>query len=240
MCNNLFSKERGLILSRMILIGGGTYEEIDELNLAAAKMTGKELPNALFIGTALQDSTNPLTSFKKSFKRACTGAQVKKLSIIRNAYTEEEMDALLDWADVIFIGGGNTAFMLEEWQKVKLDEKLQKIQKEDSAVLMGISAGAICWFSLGYTDSDSFSGKEDWEYHLIEPKTAVLDYFFCPHFNDGRREGFIQKAKELGKKAIALEDATAFILENGEISYRSVDGTHHAYEILNGELLQKC
>lgn len=182
-------------MGRLVAIGGGTFEEIDALNRISVELSKKALPNILFIGTALQDSTNPLTSCKKSFKRVCPGTVVKKLSIIRSTYTEEEMDALLNWADIIFVGGGNTAYMLEEWKKAQLDRKLMKIFEEDSAVISGISAGAICWFSTGYTDSAMFSGEEDWKYEWIKPQTAVFEGAFCPHYNDWKRSGFDGEVK---------------------------------------------
>ncbi len=230
-------------MGRLVAIGGGTFEEIDTLNKISVELSGKALPNVLFIGTALQDSTNPLTSCKKSFKRVCPGCIVKKLSIIRSTYTEEEMDALLSWADIIFVGGGNTAYMLEEWKKVGLDRKLLTIFKEDRAVLSGISAGAICWFTSGYTDSAMFSGEEDWSYEWIKPETAVYDAAFCPHYNDWKRSGFDEEIggtdkygadgalKTIGEgiRAIALDDLAAFVDDNGQIRFETASEEAHAY-----------
>lgn len=231
-------------MGRLVAIGGGTFEEIDALNRISVELSKKALPNILFIGTALQDSTNPLTSCKKSFKRVCPGTVVKKLSIIRSTYTEEEMDALLNWADIIFVGGGNTAYMLEEWKKVGLDLKLMKIFEKDSAVISGISAGAICWFSKGYTDSAMFSGEEDWKYEWIKPQTAVFEGAFCPHYNDWKRSGFDDEvkaetsdsAKLIGVshdgasvKAIALDDCAAFVYENGSVRFAAASEEAHAY-----------
>ncbi len=211
-------------MGRFAAIGGGTYEEIDPLAKKIAEMSGKEIPNVLFIGTALEDSTNPLTSCKKTFKRVCPGCIVKKLSLIRSVYTDEEIDGLLSWADVIFVGGGNTAFMLKTWEKFGLKEKLKKVFTDDTAVLSGVSAGAICWFTKGYTDSEMFEGKEDWQYVWITPGIGLYDAAFCPHFNDWKRSGFEEAYRNLEDapgEAIALDDGTMFYVNGDETGFLS-------------------
>lgn len=218
-------------MGRFAAIGGGMYEQIDVLTRRIVDLSGKTLPNILFIGTALQDSTNPLTSCRKSFKRVCPGCIVKKLSIIRTAYTDEEIDALLSWADVIFAGGGNTAYMLEKWRERSLDRKLRQIFETDRAVVCGLSAGAICWFDKGYTDSESFSGKEDWSYVTIEPGIGLYPAFFCPHYGDYGRKGFDALVPESGLPGIALEDCTMMVYDRGQVSFYRTDGERQAYVI---------
>ena len=232
-------------MGRFAAIGGGTFEETDVLNRRICDLSGKEKPNILFIGTAADDSTNPLTSCKKSFKRVCPGVIVKKLSILRTHYKEEEIDALISWADIIYVGGGNTAFMLDEWRKQGVDRKLRKVFEEDSAVLSGMSAGAICWFTEGYTDSASFSGDEDWQYEWICPGIDLFSAAFCPHYNLWERQGFDEALKEQfpekeGLLGIGLDDGAMFLYENGKISYiRSIDGAN-AYEFIReGDTLNK-
>ena len=222
-------------MGRFAAIGGGTFEDTDALNRRICFLSGKEKPNILFIGTAAEDSTNPLTSCKKSFKRVCPGVIVKKLSILRTRYTEEEIDALIAWADVIYVGGGNTAFMLDEWRRQGVDLKLRRVFEEDTAVLSGMSAGAICWFTDGYTDSASFSGAEDWAYEWIRPATGLFPAAFCPHYSQWERKGFdeeLEKHAEAfpdGLIGIAADDDAAFIFENGRISAASSAQGAHVY-----------
>ncbi|MFR6163298.1 MAG: Type 1 glutamine amidotransferase-like domain-containing protein [Mediterraneibacter gnavus] len=64
----------------------------------------------------------------------------------------------------MYVGGGDTIFMMQIWKQYKLDEKLLEIYEKDFAVLTGISAGAICWFNCGYSDSGSFQEGNDWNY----------------------------------------------------------------------------
>jgi len=216
-------------MGRLVAIGGGTYEEIDGIAAEIVKLSGKPVPNVLFIGTALKDSTNPLTSCKKTFKRVCPGCIVKKLSIVRTSYTEAEMDELLSWADIIFAGGGDTVYMLEEWKRQGLFGKLSVIFREDRAVLSGVSAGALCWFEMGYTDSDSFLGEENWDYRMIEPGFSFYPAVFCPHYGDYKRKGFDEAFAETGLPGIALEDCTAFVLNGDNVSYLKTKEEAHAY-----------
>ena len=218
-------------MGRLAAIGGGTFEETDPLQKEIVRLSGKEVPNILFIGTAAEDSTNPLTSCKKSFKRVAPGPVVKKLSIIRNVYTEAEVDALLDWADVVYVGGGNTEFMLKKWREYGLIPKLKGVFEKDSAVLSGMSAGAICWFTDGFTDSESFSGKDDWACKLIRPGIDLYPAVFCPHYGAWERKGFDEAIRGLGKKGIALDDGTGFFFDNGKEYYVSVSEDAHAYEL---------
>jgi len=216
-------------MGRLVAIGGGTYEEIDGIAAEIVKMSGKAVPNVLFIGTALRDSTNPLTSCKKTFKRVCPGCIVKKLSIVRTSYTEAEMDALLAWADIIFVGGGDTVYMLEEWKRQGLFEKLRTVFEEDNAVLSGVSAGALCWFEKGYTDSDSFLGEETWEYRMIEPGFSFYPAVFCPHYGDYRRKGFDEAFAGTGLPGIAVEDCAAFVLDGEKVSFLKTKEEAHVY-----------
>jgi peptidase E len=78
--------------------------------------------------------------------------------------------------DVIFVGGGSVANMVAVWRVHGLDQVMRQAF-EAGIVLAGVSAGAICWFSGGTTDS---FGAE------LRPFTAGLGFLpgsYCPHFS---------------------------------------------------------
>ena len=54
--------------------------------------------------------------------------------------------------DIIFVGGGNTKSMLAVWREWGLDIILKNAY-ESGTIMSGVSAGAICWFEKGITDS---------------------------------------------------------------------------------------
>ena len=87
--------------------------------------------------------------------------------------------------DVIYVGGGNTANMLAVWRVHGVDKLLREAW-ESGTVLCGVSAGAICWFEAGLTDS---FGPD------LQPLHGGLGFLpgsFCPHYDGeaARRPGF--------------------------------------------------
>lgn len=55
-------------------------------------------------------------------------------------------------SDLVYVGGGNTANLLAMWRVHGVDRALHDAWS-DGVVLCGVSAGAICWFEAGVTDS---------------------------------------------------------------------------------------
>jgi len=62
------------------------------------------------------------------------------------------MAAVLTGQDIIYVGGGNTANMLAVWRVHGVDRMLREAW-EHGVILTGVSAGMICWFEAGVTDS---------------------------------------------------------------------------------------
>ncbi|PYY11819.1 MAG: hypothetical protein DMG69_03045 [Acidobacteria bacterium] len=58
-------------------------------------------------------------------------------------------------------GGGNTLQMMRVWRRLGVDKSL-KSAYENGTLLSGISAGSICWFDSGHSDSMSFSNPRNW------------------------------------------------------------------------------
>lgn len=101
-------------------------------------LSGKVHPNVLFIGTASQDNEGYIENFSSAFQNL--GCFVKALSLVKEHYAEADIEELLSWADIIYVGGGNTVSMMKIWKTFSLDKKLKEIYYEDRAVLGGISA----------------------------------------------------------------------------------------------------
>ena len=81
---------------------------------------------------------------------------MKELSIATKRYSEDEIDCLLNHADIIYVGGGDTAFMIKTWKKYRLDRKLKDIYSSDQAVLaqeqcVGLTAGIVTVRFFGMT-----------------------------------------------------------------------------------------
>ena len=78
--------------------------------------------------------------------------------------------------EVIYVGGGNTANMLAIWRVHGVDAVLRDAWRA-GVVLAGLSAGAICWFSHGVTDSFGT------DLTAFDGGLALLEGSFCPHYD---------------------------------------------------------
>lgn len=161
-------------MKQIIAIGGGGFSEEPENPLLDIYVLEKSLrpnPKICFIPTASGDADSYLLKFYKSFSQH--DCRPKHLSLFR-PHTSDIEDFILN-QDIIYIGGGNTKNMLAIWNVWGLPSIFQKAWNE-GVVLAGISAGAICWFEQGATDS--IPGKIS----AIEG-LGFLEGSFCPHYD---------------------------------------------------------
>ena len=198
-------------MGRIVAIASGDLLSTRPLNKYAIKLAKKKNPNVLFIGTASRDAQDYQDTFTKEYNKM--GCEVKYLCLVP-ATGEDRINNLLSWADIIYVGGGDTVFMMQLWKKYGVDEKLKKIYEKDSAVLTGISAGAICWFCCGHSDSQSFSKESEWEYCWADG-LGIVPMAFCPHYEE-RQSSFDTMLLEKNMPGLAMENNTAFVENDGE------------------------
>jgi peptidase E len=135
---------------QIIALGGGGFGSEPEnaaLDLYILEQARSSSPRILFIPTATGDSPYYVARFQQAFARYNCTRSVLPLF----ARTPELRSTVLE-QDVIFVGGGNTKSMLAVWREWGLDDLLREAW-ESGIVLSGVSAGAICWFEQGLTDS---------------------------------------------------------------------------------------
>ena len=215
----------------IVAIGGGeiktkTTLQIDEYiaNLAK-KRAGEKRAVALFIGTASHDSLPYFNSFRKTytsnFDIKADIALLTKKDIPMEHITEK-----IEKADLIYIGGGDTLYMLEVWEKTGMKELILDAYNR-GVILSGLSAGAICWFEKIYTDSEKISGGE----YVVRDGLGVLKGIMTPHFN--LREEFVEVSKNYQEPAYAVEDNSALVFVNEELQ-GSLTAGGKAYTITNG------
>jgi dipeptidase E len=136
---------------QILAIGGGGFSEGSE-NLALEKfileLANKPRPDICFVPTASGDSEQYLLKFYSSFAKL--PATASHLPLFRLAVSD--LRSYLLEQDIIYVGGGNTRNMLVLWQEWGLDIILREAW-EKGVVLCGVSAGSICWFEQGLSDS---------------------------------------------------------------------------------------
>jgi dipeptidase E len=186
---------------QIIAIGGGGFAQpenplIEHYILAQAR---RRNPRICFIPTATGDAPTYIAKFYAAFSKF--GCRPTHLPLFDR--TPNLPDLLLS-QDVIYVGGGNTKSMLAVWCDWQLPKLLRKAWLSGT-VLSGISAGAICWFQMGVTDS--------WAGRLRPfPCLGWLPGACCPHYDvekDRRPATQALVAKRVLPETLALEDGTA-------------------------------
>lgn len=165
----------------IVALGGGSFltdpgNAMDDFLIA---LTGKERPRVLFVPTAGGDAEPVIEAFRRSFlERRCTP------SVLRLFTREhEDLAPLVLGQDLIFVGGGNTANQQAIWSVHGVDRLLVRAW-EQGTVMAGVSAGGLCWFDEGVTDSFHPTVLRP-----IHGLLGILEGSFCPHYDseEGRR-----------------------------------------------------
>lgn len=164
---------------RLLLGGGGFSTQSDpSLDTYVLGLTGKFQPSICFLPTASGDSDNYIKKFENRF--ADLPCRPSVLSLFR-PHTADIEGFLLSM-DVIYVGGGSTKNLLALWREWGVVDTLLRANKQ-GCVLAGVSAGLICWFDEGITDS---------EYGRLGPLACLgkMAGLACPHFDSetGRKE----------------------------------------------------
>jgi peptidase E len=139
----------------------------------ALGLTGKREPRICVLNTAAGD--DPRWAMLMYDRLAGHQARLSHLALFPMPNVADPADLLLS-QDVIFVGGGSVANMLAVWRVHELDRIMRKAW-DAGIVLAGSSAGGICWFEGGTTDSFGRS---------LRPFTdglGMLPGSFCPHYN---------------------------------------------------------
>ena len=135
----------------IVAIGGAGLSAEDGLLLEryALGLAGKEHPHVCYIGTASADREEGRERFYGAMETL--GAEASHLALLPNPSTADIAGVLLA-QDVIYVGGGNSKNMLALWRAWGIDHLMQAAW-EAGTVLTGVSAGSLCWFEEGTTDS---------------------------------------------------------------------------------------
>jgi len=154
----------------LALGGGGFSAGGDALDEFVLGLTGQARPRICFLPTATGDSPEYVVRFYEAFRERAEPTHLELFGRPRR----DIRDFLLA-QDVIYVGGGNTANMLAIWRVHGVETVLREAW-EQGIVLAGTSAGAICWFESGVTDS---FGEE------LAPLRCLgfLPGSNCPHYD---------------------------------------------------------
>lgn len=214
-------------MSRMVLIGGGelkTHEtlKIDEYIVGLAqKRSGERRVNGLFLPTASHDCMPYYNTFHKVYT-GHFGIKTDVALTVGRAFDPVKMREKFERADLLYIGGGNTVFMLGEWERSGLLVLIREAYERD-VVIAGLSAGAICWFEEMYSDSVA-----EGEYAMY-PGLGWLKGTVSPHYNE-RADDFDRILLKRRGRAFGIENNAALLIEDGR-PRGSVSGGGNVYRL---------
>jgi len=208
------------VTRRIIAYGGGGFlmeRRLSRLDEFFVHATGVRRPRICFVGTAAGDSEFMLAKYHRAFAKL--GCRPSHLAFFRKqrpgGVPLDRIEEKLLELDAIYVGGGNTRSMLAVWREWGLDQVLRKAW-ESGVLLGGMSAGAICWFEYGATDSVLGKGRSS--------ALACLGFLpgsCCPHF-DGephRRSDFRRLIAEGAlPPGIAIDDGAAVLFNGTELA----------------------
>jgi dipeptidase E len=194
-----------------MVVGGGAFffdgdrGPLEEHWLDLARSArDRVVPRVCYIGTATGDDETFTANFHRVFGDV---AETSDLALF-DRIVEDIPGFLLD-QDAVFVGGGNTASLLGVWRAHGVDDSLRSAH-EAGVVLAGRSAGGICWFESGTTDS--FGPR-------LAPLSGGLGLIsgsHCPHYDgEPERRPTYHALIESGELApgLAVDDHAAAIFD---------------------------
>lgn len=217
--------------ANLVLAGGGLYASTARPLLEfGLGLSDKDTPNVLLVPTA-KNKEQAFNLFSRKAQKMYgedIGTPVEMLHEFQQMPSKEELQAKFDTADVLYISGGSTRHAMQLWKEHGIDEMLTDAMRKGK-IITGISAGAIAWFSSGFSDSESYDVEkgEPWDFTEVEG-LGHIELSVSPHFNstetpDGklRSEHFMnllqKKSEESGKVefGLGIDNDVALVATNG-------------------------
>ena len=231
------------MMKKIVAIGGGengrflddgsqTMYETEIMDKEIIRLTNKKTPNYLFLAHAMCFSDEIQNSYYDTMKKIYGdkyGCNCKYLKA-SDLYNKKLVKEVVDWADIIYEGGGDTDAMIKLWKKSGFDTILREAWHRGK-VICGISAGAVCWFNSCNSD------KEEMRFESVECLNW-FDVFVTPHCDEeGRYESTKSQLKENKMLGLMLSNCSAIeIVDN---KYKIISGKGNGRNFEKGYVL-KC
>lgn len=223
--------------SRLVAIGGGELKTRETLSIdtyiaeTVKKEAGERRPCGLFLPTASHDCMPYYNTFHKVYT-GCFDIKTDVLLTVNREVDLVKAQSKFDRADFLYVGGGNTVFMLEEWRQKGILPMIERFFLSGKLVC-GLSAGAICWFETMYTDSFVEN-----DYALYEGLGWIKGKI-SPHYNQ-RMLDFDKILVYNKMRAWGIGDNAAMEFVDGEpVRTLSCGGDVYELDATSGELCKR-
>jgi peptidase E len=206
-------------MQRILALGGGGFlmedaaSPIDAYILTLAR---KRNPRICFVSTASGDHPDHIEKFYTAYGNLeCEPSHIAFFrKPMQGSISLSDLSAGVLGQDVIFVGGGNTKSALAVWREWRLDSIFRQALSS-GVVLTGMSAGAMCWYASGLTDSYWGSGYQPLPCLGFLPGSCGVHYH-----SDGQRQSRLAEALLAGAipAAIAIDDYAGVLYQDATIS----------------------
>ena len=220
-------------MKKLVCIGGGEIPrykngillpyETKEIDQEIVKLTNKENPKFLFISIASSHPKEYFEGIKKVYEEL--GCIVSHLDV-NKTFSELEHDILN--TDIIYIGGGNTKYLVEQLKSTGIDKLLIKAYNF-GIICSGLSAGSYCWFKYNYD--------------LIEGLN-VINAVNCVHYDQKdeiSKNKLYDVVKEKNIIGYAIDNQVALEFIDDDINVIKSNDIKNAYRIssIDGKIIEE-
>lgn len=218
-------------IEKKIFIYGGEFNKV--FIQYVANLTKKINPKILFIPTASGDYTEYINQWYTS----CVDLPLRPhilMTFINSNPKQKTFEEQVFGCDAIIVGGGSTLNMLAIWKAQGIDTILRKAY-DKGIVLAGGSAGSVCWFTGGFTDSRP-------KYLSLIECLGILNYSHCPHYNsEPNRKPLYNEAILKGKlkPGYACDDLAGLLFINGVLKKsvsQNTDNNNYFISVVDGKI----
>lgn len=228
-------------MGSIFAIGGGEIKALETFGIdqKIVEASKKDNPVALFIPTASGEPQGYIDTFNYVYGEKL-GCKTGVLLLLEGKTSSHEAREKIMNSDIVYVGGGDTRKMMDVWKSYDIDKFLREAY-EKGKILSGLSAGSICWFKSGHSDSESFHELGQWNYIRVEGLN-LIDAMHCPHYNeDKREEDFSEKILEYDEIGIAIDNNCAIEFKYDSYIVHKTDVTAKAYKVYqyNGEIIRE-
>ena len=206
-------------MKRILALGGGGFlmeNRHSPIDQYIVKLTGKARPRICFVSTASGDLPDTIDRFYEAY--GALECEPCHLAFFRapqpGAVALANIAETLLAMDAIFVGGGNTRSALAVWREWGLHDIFQRALAA-GVLLAGVSAGAICWFESGLTDSVWGAGFQP--LRCLGFLAGACSVHF--HAEPGRRDRLHEAVQaRILHDAIGIDDYAGVLYEDGRIA----------------------
>ncbi len=141
-------------------------------------LCAQQTPIAVLIPTATYDNPETAAAFERVYGDHL-GCDTRVMNLLGATPALTKLRDVVRSADIIFVSGGNTLKAMRRWRKLGVDRLLRQAHRRGT-VLAGSSAGAICWYTFGHSDSMAYYDPDHWDYIRVRG-LGIIPATCCPH-----------------------------------------------------------